>query len=252
MAWGAGALAAVNDDFSVQGRPKHMSMIDGELWTTGIQPRGAAFAFSANGQRADIGEPHPAITGTLPEILVRSGPLERGPSPTSIRSRRSRSRGGAVESPPGRSPTDRPSPRWCAARLIPTGRSDGSARTTTASGALSSWTRGPNRVRRRRSATGDTAGTVVLASRARGDWPRPSCRWKARSTGRSAVADAGLATSGRRHRRYTPLLVRNGVEWRPVPPRRPYIFNDNPRTAVGITAGCQDRVGPRFSAGCSS
>ena len=63
LAWEAGALAAVNDDFSVQGRPKHLSMIDGEVWTTGIQPLGSGVrVLRWTGNRAYIGEPHPVIT----------------------------------------------------------------------------------------------------------------------------------------------------------------------------------------------
>ena len=85
LASAAGALAAVNDDFSVQGRPKHLSMIDGELWTTGIQPLGATFAFSAGGNRAFVGEPHPVITvlptGGSPFDVDRwnAGPPKRRP-----------------------------------------------------------------------------------------------------------------------------------------------------------------------------
>ena len=101
LASAAGALAAVNDDFSVQGRPKHLSMIDGELWTTGIQPRGPAFAFSAGGNRAFIGEPHPVITvlptGGSPFDVDRwnaSPPKRDQVAVFSLR-------GGSVEKPPG-------------------------------------------------------------------------------------------------------------------------------------------------------
>ncbi len=58
----AGSVAAINGDFvASDGRPKHRSMVDGEVWTSGIQ-RGPVFAVSADGHRAFIGRPHLEVT----------------------------------------------------------------------------------------------------------------------------------------------------------------------------------------------
>ena len=57
MAVLGGATAMVNGDFAApNGRPKHLSLIDGELWTSGIQD-GAAIAFTGNGSRVYMGHP---------------------------------------------------------------------------------------------------------------------------------------------------------------------------------------------------
>ena len=246
LAWEAGALAAVNDDFSVQGRPKHLSMIDGEIWTTGIQPLGPAFAFSAGGNRAAIGEPHPVIT-VLPagdasfdvDRWNASPPRRDQVAAFSLR-------GGSVEKPPGESPPHADSPRWCAARLIPTGPIRWVGATRDRLGRPFEVDAQPEPCPKTPIATGDAAGTVVLASRARaaGNTVLPLeagqevlLRWHMQGWPRTVDVIGG-----------TPLLVRNGVNVAPgFHPGDSYFFNNNPRTAVGITAGCQD---PRRSTIC--
>lgn len=246
LAWGAGALAAVNDDFSVQGRPKHLSMIDGELWTTGIQPRGPVFAFSAGGNRASIGEPDPVITvlpsGRPPFAVDRwnAGPPRRGQSAAfSLR-------GGSVEAPPGDHQPNADSPRWCAARLIPTDPIGWVGAKLDRLGRPFMVDAQPEPCPKTPITMGDANGTVVLVSRA------PSAdntvlplaagqtvhlRWYMNGS-RGAVDVIGG----------TPMLVHDGVNVAPgFHPGDPYIFNNNPRTAVGITAGCQD---PRRSTIC--
>ena len=93
---------------------------------------------------------------------------------------------------------------------------------------------------------GGAAGTVVLASRASsaGNTILPLAagqevhlRWYMQGWPRTVDVIGG-----------TPMLVRDGVNVAPgFHPGDPYIFNNNPRTAVGVTAECQD---PRRSTIC--
>ena len=246
LASAAGALAAVNQDFSVQGRPKHLSMIDGELWTTGTQPRGPAFAFSAGGNRAAIGKPHPVIT-VLPAGNAPFGVHRWNASPPRRNQIAAFSlRGGSVEKPPGDPQPTAASPRWCAARLIPTGPIRWVGATRDRLGRPFEVDAQPEPCPKTPIATGDTAGTVVLVSRARsaGNTVLPLeagqeilLRWQMQGWPRTVDVIGG-----------TPLLVRNGVNVAPgFHPGDSYVFNNNPRTAVGITAGCQD---PRRSTIC--
>ena len=246
LASAAGALAAVNDDFSVQGRPKHLSMIDGELWTTGIQPLGATFAFSAGGNRAFIGEPHPVIT-VLPtgrssfdvDRWNASPPKRDQVAVFSLR-------GGSVEEPPGDPQPTASSPRWCAARLIPTGPIDWVGAKHDRLGRSFVVDAQPEPCPKTPIGMGGAAGTVVLASRASsaGNTILPLAagqevhlRWYMQGWPRTVDVIGG-----------TPMLVRDGVNVAPgFHPGDPYIFNNNPRTAVGVTAECQD---PRRSTIC--
>lgn len=246
LAWGAGALAAVNDDFSVQGRPKHMSMIDGEVWTTGIQPQGAAFAFSANGQRAYIGEPHPAIT--VHPAGASSFDVDRwnAGSPRRAQMAAFSLRGGTIEAPPGDPSPTASSPRWCAARLVPTGPIGWAGADHDRLGRPFVVDAQPEPCPKTPIGRGDIAGTVVLASRApaadgtivplRTD-QEVDLRWRMQGWPRAVDVIGG-----------TPMLVHDGVDVAPgYHPGDPYIFNNNPRTAVGISDGCED---PRRSTIC--
>ncbi len=59
-----GALAIVNGDFAApDGRPKHLSIVDGEIWTSGIQ-QSSVFALSGDGSRAYAGRPDLVLTGS--------------------------------------------------------------------------------------------------------------------------------------------------------------------------------------------
>src|SRR5437867_1922395 len=51
------AILATNADFGADGAPKHVTMVDGELWTSGVG-KGAAFAVSDDGESAFVGTPH--------------------------------------------------------------------------------------------------------------------------------------------------------------------------------------------------
>ena len=239
MAWNAHALAAVNDDFSVDGRPKHVSMIDGELWTSGLQ-KGVGFAFSSDGTRAFAG---------VPELSIRASP--RGAQEFSIARwnagvpRKHRIgvfslRGGSEETPPGQDEPSGSSRRWCAARLVKSGPI--------------SWV-GPSRDRLGRSYTvdaqpqpcpttaikmGSVPGTVVLSARAAGaggasvqaleDGQPIRLSWSMRKWPRAVDVIGGA-----------PQLVNDGRNvGPPFHPGDSYFFNRNPRTAVGINQGCQD------------
>lgn len=65
-----GAVAAVNGDFKYldTDAPRHLTMIDGEIWTTGVNTqRGYSFQSTADGSRAWIGRTVPEITATQGE-----------------------------------------------------------------------------------------------------------------------------------------------------------------------------------------
>jgi hypothetical protein len=239
MAWGADALSAVNDDFSVHGRPKHVSMIDGELWTSGLQ-LGVSFAFSSDGTRAYAGVPKLTITGAprgddaFQVDRWNAGAPRRGQIGAFT------PRGGSEEQPPGNDQPTSSSPRSCAARLV-------------RSGPIS-WL-GPNKARLGRSyrvdaqpqpcpktpiAMGSAAGTVVLAAHAASPGGASihslehgqSIRlgWTFRGWPRAVDVIGG-----------TPQVVDGGHNvGPPYHPGDPYIFNRNPRTAVGVNKGCQD------------
>jgi len=246
LASAAGALAAVNDDFSVQGRPKHLSMIDGELWTTGIQPLGPAFAFSGGGTRAFIGEPDPVIT-VLPAGGSSFGVDRWNASPP----RRDQvaafsPRGGSVEEPPGDPQPTAASPRWCAARLTPTGPIEWVGTKLDRLGRSFEVDVQPEPCPKTPISMGSSVGAVVLSSRARSAsntilpltaGQEVHLRWYLHGWPRTVDVIGG-----------TPMLVHDGVNVAPgFHPGDPYIFNNNPRTAVGVTAGCQD---PRRSTTC--
>ena len=233
----AGALAGVNGDFAVQGRLKHLSILDGEIWTSGIQPRGPVFASSGDGAFAHIGEPHletkaiPAAGSAFVVDRWNAGPPRKGGVHAFTL------RGGSVEEPPGTTQPTSDSPRWCAARLLPTG--------------AISWTEGRRHLSRPYIvdaqpepcpkvpiARGTEPGTVVLAARARSSGntvlplsagQRLILRWK---SGWPSISD----TIGG-----TPMLVHNGRNVAPgYKAGDSYFFNYNPRTAVGISHGCED------------
>ena len=233
----SGALAGVNGDFAVQGRLKHLSILDGEIWTSGIQPHGPVFASSSDGAFAHIGEPHleteviPAAGSPFAVDRWNAGPPKRGGVNAFTL------RGGSVEEPPGTTQPTGTSPRWCAARLIPTGAISwiDDHRQLSRSYVVDAQ---PEPCPKVPIARGTEPGTVVLAARARSSestllpltaGQSVTLRWK---SGWPSISD----TIGG-----TPMLVHNGTSVAPgYHPGDPYVFNYNPRTAVGISHGCED------------
>ena len=239
LAWAAGALGAVNDDFSVHGVPKHLSLIDGELWTTGVQPGGPGFGFTQDGRRAFVDVPDPLITALpagRPAFTIdrwNAGVPRKGQiGAFSLR-------GGSVERPPGDDSPTASSPRWCAARLTPSGPIEWVGPKLDRLGRSYVVDAQPEPCPKTRMSRGTVGGTVVLASHATdGDasiLPLHAgqtilLRWSLRGGSRTVDFIGG-----------TPMLVHNGRNVGPgFHPGDPYIFNFNPRTAVGITKGCQD------------
>jgi hypothetical protein len=242
MAAANDAIAAVNGDFSRgYGSTKHISMIDGELWTTGSQP-GPAFGFSEDGTRAFVGFPQldMKLTGANGTTLVNvqewnGGYPTGGANGYTVRGERG-------SPPPGVANPSGSDPRFCAARLRPI-KSSGFE-----------WSGAGRRsiVRRYRVAEqpdvcektplplGSDRYNVVLAAhedteaatkiRALEEGQRVKMRWTL--SGWPGVADV-IGTM--------PMLVNNrenvGV---PYEEGGDAILWFNPRTTVGVTKGCID------------
>jgi hypothetical protein len=115
-----GAIAGTNGDFATSyGAPVHTFMVDGELWTSGSGP-GALFGITPNGTRAFVGRP------TLRMVARSKGtPAQRianwnagVPEMSTVHAYTVR--GGTAVPPPGQSNPSASDPTWCAARLAPT------------------------------------------------------------------------------------------------------------------------------------
>jgi len=241
MSASAGAILGVNGDFGTgSGLPKHLMMVDGELWTTG-QSGGNAAAWSADGTRAYVGHPalkvlvSDAAAGAffyLPEWNVGKPPRHGIGAYTS--------RGGVVTRPPGvrkPAPTD---PRWCAARLEPTGTVhwNGTSETSLVRRYTVAVQKQP--CPKKRLPIGPAEGAVVVASKFR---EHHSNKVKRLDVGDTVTIKTTLrgwpgvtdVMGGQQ------LLVEKGVSVAPgYKPGDAHILDYNPRTAVGITKGCAD------------
>ena len=112
------AVAAVNGDFALaDGRPAHLSMIDGELWSSGIQD-GSAFALTVDGSQAWVG--HPSLAVNAIELgggaEFRIARYNAGKPSGNIVAAYSK-RAGTTERPPGDPSPEAADPYFCAARL---------------------------------------------------------------------------------------------------------------------------------------
>jgi exopolysaccharide biosynthesis protein len=241
MAADAGAIAAVNGDFGTSGgAPKHMLMVDGELWTTG-QSGGTVAAWSANGATAYVGQPALKILATdrdQTNAFFVQGWNAATPRGAAIQGYTAR--GGTVIRPPGKTAPQPTDPHYCAARLVPISPIgwDGKHRTS----IVRRYTVGAQPAHCRKTPLGFAGVTnaVVLASRARSPRAHKITRLQPGDTVRMSftfgtwrdVTDVMGASQ---------LLVKKGVNVAPsYAPGDNYILNYNPRTAVGITKGCSD------------
>lgn len=243
MAVGNEAIAAVNGDFARSfGGTKHISMIDGELWTTGSQP-GPAFAMSEDGTRAYVGFPQLDIklTTNTGARLVNVQEWNAG-DPTGGANGYT-ARAGPGSPPPGTTDPQLSDTRFCAVRL------------STIKGSGLEWSGAGRKsiVRRYRIVAqpepcektplslGTEPHTVVLAARAGTDAAAriramtPGQRVKMRWTFAEwpGVADVVGAM---------PMLVNNTENV--GPPYRDganHILWYNPRTTVGVNRGCTDK-----------
>jgi hypothetical protein len=239
IGWSGGAAAAVNGDFAVSGgRTAHASMIDGELWTTGVQ-QGSGFAFSADGSRAYVGWPDVQIQAARfgTNGFRVAGWNEQRPMGNLIQGYTSR--GGRTIPPPGAASPSPDDPFYCAVRLTPSGPLEWAgagqgalARTYTVDAQPQPCEKTPVGV--------GVVGNVVLATRADGTLaPRIVDLDKGhdvRITWSIAGWPGALDLIGGQ-----PVLLRNGEnvapEWYSG---ANYFLNYNPRTAVGVNAGCED------------
>jgi hypothetical protein len=240
MAAHAGALAAVNGDFGTPRRqPTHALMIDGELWTTGEEP-GLAVGWSEDGSTVRIGRPDVHIAASTPKgtALFDIGAWNTDALPTTSVSAYT-ARGGTVTVPPGVASPTSSDPVWCEARLVPL--SDprwGHQRST----IVRRYTveAQPDPCAQTPLPVGSTAGAVVVATKQTPGVRNPVGRLR---PGRTVVIGTRFGgwpgvtdVMGALH-----MLVRDGVNvgesW---VDGDPYIYNKNPRTAVGTTQGCAD------------
>lgn len=241
MAANAGAIAGVDGDFgAVGGRPKHVLMIDGELWTTGSSG-GTAVAWSADGKTAFVGHPELKILATdlnQSKTFFVQGWNARVPTGDSVQGYTAR--GGTVTPPPGKTSPASTDPHYCAARLVPSSsiRWNGKSRAS----IVRRYTvkKQPQRCPQTPLGLGSVSDAVVVATRLHatvahkitalepGDTVRLSFtfnRWR-------DVTDVMGASQ---------FLVKKGANVAPAyQPGDNYILNYNPRTAVGITKGCSD------------
>lgn len=241
MAAGAGAIAAINGDYGADWeRPKHTLMIDGELWTTGVSG-GTAVAWSANGKTAYVGHPKLKILATdlsrTNTFFVKgwnagvpAGDLIQGYT----------ARGGTVIRPPGKTNPQPADPSYCAARLVPASSIGWSGKKRTSIVRQYTVDAQPERCAQTPLGLGGVADAVVVASREHstlahkivGLQPGDTVRLSFTFDGWPNVTDVMGASE---------LLVKKGTNVAPhYQAGDNYVFNYNPRTAVGISKGCSD------------
>lgn len=235
----AGSLAAVNGDFvASDGRPKHLSMVDGEVWTSGLQD-GPALAVSADGQRAFMGVPHLEITATSGSATLHVGSWNAG-DPEGYRVSGFTWRGGSVEPPSGDTTPQTNDPRYCAARLVPSAGAVGIGSGAKAAHRDYTVQAQPEPCPKTPiSLAGDHDAVAItgLAAKAGGKAVKRLQTGDAVSISTSLRGWPGVVDvmGG------SPLLVKDGRNVAPgYHPGDNYVFNYNPRTAVGLSDGCLD------------
>jgi hypothetical protein len=232
------ALAGTNGDFATNGMPLHLEQVDGEIWSSALSSS-ARFAIDANGSHAWIGNSDLAMTATVNGTKVPIAHWNAG-KPGQAEITAFTDIGGSSEKPPGTNTPTSTDPAYCAVRLLPTSAphwSDASKSGITRSFKIDKLNTSPCP---KTPMTVDPT-SVVLASRdggAGGSFltsltlsDTVDLTW--RSLGWNGVLDS---IGG------TPILVNKGVNVGPDHGPN-YIYNDNPRTAIGTSAGCSDKAG---------
>ena len=239
MAAANNAVAGVNGDFATRyGAPSHVSMIDGEIWTSGTTG-GQGFAFSENGATAYAGTPVLKMSARrFGRAAVKIAEWNVG-KPTGHAVRAYTARGGSAVHPPGKKNPDGNDPKYCAVRLEPNSPSE--------------WS-GPDRAMITRNYNVDAQpepcvktplslggnGNVVLAAKGIGngaDWIKRLDKGATvkLSWGFSDWPGVTDFVGG------NPLIVDHGRNVAPdYSPGANNIYWYNPRTSVGVNAGCGD------------
>lgn len=233
-------IAATNGDFAQSLMPVHLEEIDGQVMTSGLQSS-AQFAFNADGSHAYMGRTKFQFTGTFNATPFTIDALNAG-KPTHDQIAGFTQVGGTVQLSPGTGSATASDPAYCAVRLVPSDAPQwsnhdkaGIERRYTVDAAAT------NPCPQTRMGLGTDPGAVVLAADATG-------------TGGATItslASCGCAvTLSWRHKHWpgvvtaiggSPMLVDNGVNVGPgYSFNDPYIYNYNPRTAIGFSANCSD------------
>jgi hypothetical protein len=234
------AAATVNGDFVIGGRTAHLSMIDGELWTTGIHQGSAAIGFAADGRRAFVGYPHMRIHAAR----FGTGGFDvagwNAHRPAADEVQGYTRRGGMVVRPPGRDKPTRKDQAYCAVRLIPSGHLGWTGDAKAGLARVYEVDAQPDPCEKTPLAIG-VEGNVVLATRAKS---ARAGRITALEKGQTVRVSWGVEKwpgvtdiIGAQ-----PVILRDGENIAPGPSSgSSYFLDRNPRTAVGIDRGCKDR-----------
>jgi hypothetical protein len=237
-----GAVLATNGDFGANGAPKHVTMIDGELWTSGIEG-GRAFAISDDGQSAFVGVPklHMRMTRVNGVQLGSISGWNVGP-PKRWRINGYTARGGSAYPVPGVSNPGSGDPAYCEARLIPVVGHHYAWSGPDRSSIMRRYTvdQQPEPCTAARLSLGNDKRAVVLAARRGFRGARRIRRLKPGETVRLSWTFQGWpgitdVVGGSQE------LVDNGRNVAPdYSSGGPHILDYNPRTAVGVDEGCSD------------
>jgi hypothetical protein len=239
MAAANDAVAGVNGDFATPyGAPSHVSMIDGELWSSG-STGGQGFAFSSDGRTAYAGTPILRMSARRfgrADIRLAEWNVAK---PKGNEVRGYTVRGGSAVTPPGAWNPTATDPKYCAVRLTPT--------------APTGWS-GPKRAALTRNYSVDAQpepcrktplplggmGNVVLAAKGTGngaDWIRRLDKGMTVKLSWGFAGWYGVTdfVGG------NPLIVDKGKNIAPdYYSGANNILWYNPRTAIGVNAGCGD------------
>ena len=234
------AVAATNGDFASGGMPTHIEEIDGQVMTSGLQSS-PQFAVNFDGSRAFMGRTQLQLSGRFTKTPFTIDRWNAGP-PTNDQIAGFTQVGGTVQLSPGTGSATASDPSYCAVRLIPAGPPKWSNKIK--AGIQRDYTvdlASPAPCPQTRMGLGTDPGAIVLAADASGTG----------ATTLNTLAACGCTVTLKwRQKRWpgvvnaiggTPMLVDNGVNVGPgYSYNDPYIYNYNPRTAVGFNAGCSD------------
>jgi hypothetical protein len=239
MAAANDALAGVNGDFMTRhGTPSHVAMTDGELWSSGANA-GQGFAFSSNGRTAYAGTPILRMRARrFGRGAVRLAEWNVG-KPKGNQVRAYTFRGGSVAPPPGSLHPRATDPKYCAVRLAPTAPMGWSGPKRTAITRKYAVAAQPEPCARARLSVRG-AGNVVLAAKrtsTRAGWIKRLEKGMTVKLSWGFSGWYGVTDVVGGH----PLIVDRGKN---VGPDYKSGSNNvlwyNPRTAVGVNAGCGD------------